>query len=147
LGTLASSRAPELSSKSLQCTTGAEAGTLKPRSWISLRNCIIGMVSRSASLRQTHSASVLDKAISVCSLECHTTGHPAHLMMQPVLDFVVASSSLLSPNYQLPLWSASANTVKEKSFGSRIRPSSLVPLKYRPILLTAATHGSLLDRC
>ena len=76
-GTVAISKAPLLSSKTLQCTVGFVAVKLYPFCCSSLTSSISGMVSHNAVLSAMNSASVVDKAICVCSLEFHTIGQPA----------------------------------------------------------------------
>ena len=52
----------------------------------SVRDLTMSMIGNS-SLQQADRAmilaSIVDKAISVCSLDCHSTGHSAKVMMNP----------------------------------------------------------------
>ena len=62
-------------------------------------SCIKGMHSRSAVLSATYSASVVDRATSVCIFDAQEMGQLAYLMMYPVLLRAVLGSlaSLLGP--------------------------------------------------
>ena len=90
-GILAISSAPELSSNDLQNTLGAVDNMVMPQVCISLRSSMIGMTSRKALESAMYSASVEDRAISLCYLELQIIGQPANIMIAPDLDFAVVA--------------------------------------------------------
>ena len=53
----------------------------------------IGISSRHAVDRAMHSASVVERALSVCSLDAQVTGQPAYVMAHPERDLDVAGSA------------------------------------------------------
>jgi hypothetical protein len=76
-GNLASSRAPELSSKTLQKTLRMVEMTLKPRVLISFTKNMIGRTSQSDCDIAIYSASVVDIVTCDCNFDAQMTGHPA----------------------------------------------------------------------
>ena len=85
-----------------------------------------------------YSASVVDKAISVCIFEAQCIGHPAYLMIYPILDLAVLGSLLAvlllhsdacaeSTQHSIPLLS-----------GFMMIPLFFAASRYLPILLTAS---------
>ena len=94
-GVLACSRAPELSSKSVQQIVGVD--TIFSPLNLSLNSqmrCIIGIVSWSAKLKLMYSLSVVERAISVCILDTHDIGHPEYVIKYPDRDFAVETSRM-----------------------------------------------------
>ena len=85
-----------------------------------------------------YSASVVLNAVSVCNLDCHTMGHPAYLMTNPVLDFDVLESPSAVSGFHVPQKSASAKQSNEALVGSRMMPSSFVPMRYLTMQRTAS---------
>ncbi len=85
-----------------------------------------------------YSASVVDKAISVCILEAQCMGHPAYLITYPILDLAVQGSVLAV----LLLYSDACAELTQHSnplfSGVMMSPLSLVASIYLPILLTAS---------
>jgi len=53
---------------------------------------IIGIIVHSPSLSAMNSASIVLYAVSDCIFEPQVTGHPAYMIMNPVLHFAVALS-------------------------------------------------------
>lgn len=82
-GDFANSSAPLLSSNSFEwhLISGIGIDSTLPNSF---RSDFIGIRSRKEVDNAMYSASVVDKAISVCILECHNIGHPKYLIMYPV---------------------------------------------------------------
>ena len=52
----------------------------------------IAISSRHAVDRAMYSASVVERAVSVCSLDAQVTGHPAYVMAHPERDLDVVGS-------------------------------------------------------
>jgi hypothetical protein len=92
LGRRAISRAPALSSNTLQCIVGNAVFRLKLLSFNSCNMYIIAVTSFNEWERAMYSASVQLCAMSVCSLEHHEIGHAAYMIMYPVLDLAVVGS-------------------------------------------------------
>src|SRR5210317_2032734 len=92
LCTFAISRAPVLSSKTLQCTFASAKSIGIPIAIISSNSLIIGIASLKAYDKPVYSDSVDDNATSVCSCDFHTNGHPANVMKYPCLDLAVSRS-------------------------------------------------------
>ena len=84
-----------------------------------------------------YSASVDDKAISVCIFDAHTMGHPPNVMAYPDLDFAVAGSTGAASLFHSPAWEASTQHSKDVLLGCRMIPLSAVASKYLPMRLTA----------
>ncbi len=82
--------------------------------------------------------SVDDRTISVCILEAQCMGHPAYLMMYPILDLAVLRSLLAV----LLLHSDACAESTQHSIlllsGVIMSPLSLVASRYHPILLTTS---------
>jgi hypothetical protein len=68
----------------------------------SLANVNIGRISLVAVDKAIYSASVVDKAISVCSFDAHTKGQFANVIMYPVRDLAVVGSSAADCCFQSP---------------------------------------------
>ena len=66
------------------------------------------MTSRRLADSAVYSASVVLSATSVCSLDAHTMGQPAYVMMYPVRDLAVDGSTSAVVLFQFPTKSASA---------------------------------------
>ena len=94
-GTLASSSAPLLSSKSANLMFKLAFGMFKI-DLSSKINSLRGRTSLAAVDNAMYSASVVLRAISVCSLLKYVIGQPAYLIMHPVLDLTEFSSSHVS---------------------------------------------------
>jgi hypothetical protein len=77
LGTFAISIAPALSSKTLQCFLGVAFNTGIPCCLAYSISHMIGKTSLMAWESAMYSASVVDKAISVCIFDDQCMGHPA----------------------------------------------------------------------
>jgi hypothetical protein len=92
LGTFAISIAPALSSKTLQCTLDVAFNTGIPCCFASSISHMIGNTSLMACESAMYSASVVDKAISVYIFDNQCMGHPAYVMMYPILDLAVLGS-------------------------------------------------------
>ena len=75
-----------LSSETLQNTSGFGR-------WISFINAINSITSRIACLSAIYSASVVLKAIYVCNLLYHNTGHTAYVIKYPVHDMIFSALS------------------------------------------------------
>ena len=58
----------------------------------SLQICLNGIRSRQLADKAWYSASIVDRAIVVCSLDTHSRGHPANVMTYPVLDLAQTGS-------------------------------------------------------
>lgn len=105
---------------------------------ISLRKGIIVIFSLNAVDNAMCYASIVGKAISVCSLDFQMMGHRACFVINLVLECADLGSSAfgeLKPSAK----SVSANTSKPLSMlGSRINSSLPVPSKNFPILFTDA---------
>ena len=67
--------------------------------FISFIKLFNGIVSLRAWDRAIYSASAVDKAISVWSLLCQNTGHPAYLMVNPVREYMVSASNAFSGSH------------------------------------------------
>ena len=114
-GTFAISRAPELSSKTLHLTLGA-LGALEPiRSSNSATTFAMGSTSRSEVESATYSASVVERAISVCRRLAQTTGQLLYLIIYPVRDRAVSGESIASPGTHVPEKSESTQHSKAGS--------------------------------
>ena len=138
-GTFASSMAPALSSKILQCilaTLMFFMGT--PRFLASFISDNNGRTSLIVVDRAMYSASVEERAISVCSFDAHINGQPANRITNPILDFAVVGSFIALVFFHSPSCEASTQQSKELSFGLRMIPLSLFLNRYRPIRLTAS---------
>ena len=92
LGDLASSSAPELSSKALQYTVGTVLTGAKLFSFNSLRRLITGMTSLRDCDSEIYSASMVLKLTCVCKTDFQIIGQPAYLTRYPVRDFAVLGS-------------------------------------------------------
>ena len=85
-----------------------------------------------------YSASVVDKAISVCIFDDQCMGHPAQVIMYPIIDLAVLGSDDAVLLFHSEACAASTQHSIPSWFGLMIKPLSFVPNKYLPILLTAA---------
>ena len=122
LGSLAGSRAPLLSSKTVQCTFGGRESTSRPFSLASWSIPIMGMTSLKLMERAMYSASVVDIAVIVCILETHVMGAPAKRMSQPERDLDVIGSIWASHFRQLPAKSVSTQHSNCRTWLGRIVP-------------------------
>jgi hypothetical protein len=105
LGDFTRSTHPLLSSKIVECVIVCDNSS--PVTAASSSNkFLIGMRSRIARDNAMYSASVVDKAIYVCSFDAQSTGHPQKVMTYPVLDFNVVGSCA-SSGFHKPAKSAS----------------------------------------
>jgi len=102
LGTFAISIAPELSSKTVHLIFGFPLWNLNPWSVASCSNHMMGITSLIDCERAMYSASVDDSAISVCILDAQWMGHPACVMMYPILDLAVFGSSIAPSQQTIP---------------------------------------------
>ena len=126
-GSLASSRAPLLSSNTVQCTLGGRQSIVSPCSLASRSIPIMGMTSLKLVERAMYSASVVDIAVIVCILEAHVMGALAKRTSQPDRDLNVMGSMWASLFHQLPAKSASTQQSNcQMSLGRTINPLSLV---------------------
>ena len=132
---MANSIVPFSSSTAVHFITSLQDGT-SITAPISLRKCVIGVVSLNAVDNAIHSSSAVDKAISVCSLDSQMMGHIEHLITHPIMKYSdVGSSEFVVLN--LPSKFASTSTSKPLSrFGSHVNPSSLVHSNNVPIIFT-----------
>ncbi len=78
--------------KNLQCILGVAFSTGIPCCLVSSISHMIGNASLMAFANSMYSASVVDKAISVCIIDVQCMGHSAQLMMYPILDLSVLES-------------------------------------------------------
>jgi hypothetical protein len=84
-----------------------------------------------------YSLSVLERAISVCNLLHHVTGHPQKVTTKPVRDSTFSCKAAYSLCH-IPAKSASMNISRVMDvFGFSINPLSFVADKYLMIHLTA----------
>jgi hypothetical protein len=128
-GTLLNSTAPLLSSNARQKTFGIVSIGRNNLSRNSSTNLIIGIVFLSAVLNARYSASVVDKAISVCSCDAHIIGHPEYIITNPVRDLLdTGSDESMAPHK--PLKSASAYTSNEWPLGRKYIPLVGLPFRY-----------------
>ena len=131
------SRAPLLSSYTLQWIFVIGSSEVKPLCLNSLRGLIIGMDSLSAYERPVYSLYVLDKAISVCICDLWSMGNPSYIITYPCLDLAVSVSSL-SDLLQLPAKSTSTHTSNTLSLsGWSVVPSLTLSIRYFPSHLIA----------
>jgi hypothetical protein len=85
-----------------------------------------------------YSASVVDKAISVCILEAQCMGHPAYLMAYPILDLAVPGSLVAVLLLHSDAIAESTQHSNPLLSGYMMSPLSLVTSRYLPIRLTAS---------
>ena len=139
LGSRASSSAPLLSSKTVQCTLGGKSSMRTPCACASMRSPISGITSFRLVERAMYSASVVDMAVMVCILDAHVMGAPAKCTIQPERDLAVIGSLCASAWRQFPMKSASTHQSNCLDLlGCMIMPLSLVASRYRPIRFTAS---------
>ena len=89
LGSRTSSIAPPLSSNAVQCMRGCVNFLSIPLAITSFSNCVIGIWSHKADDSATYSASVVESAVRVWSLDDQVMGHPAYMITHPDRDFAV----------------------------------------------------------
>ena len=109
---------------------------------IALATDMKGMVAQRAMERAVYSASMVEVAMQGCNLEHQTTGHPISSMIYPVLDFTESGfvpSSVPQPLAKSESTKTSIGKVNLSQDGRKIRPSSSVPFRYRPICSIAAS--------
>ena len=139
LGSRASSSAPLLSSKTVQCTLGGKSSMSMPCARASMRSPIRGITSLRLVESAMYSASVVDMAVMVCILDAHVMGAPAKRTIQPERDLAVIGSLCASAWRQLPAKSASTQQSNCLGLlGCMIRPLSRVTSRYHPICFTAS---------
>ena len=139
LGSRASSSAPLLSSKTVQCTLGGKSSMRTPCSRASLRSPISGITSLRLVERAMYSASVVDMAVMVCILDAHVMGVPAKRTIQPERDLAVIGSLCASAWRQFPAKAASTQQSNCLDLlGCMIMPLSRVASRYHPIHFTAS---------
>ena len=137
LCSFAISRAPLLSSYTLQWIFVIGSSEVKPLCLNYLRSLIIGMASFSEYERPVYSLSVLDKALPVCICDLWSMGHPSYIITYPCLDLAVSLSSLYDL-FQLPTKSASTHTSNPLPFsGWSVVPSLTSSFRYFPSHLRA----------
>ena len=73
-------QAPELSQKSLQRILDLGGATGRPKDQASLMRSMIGMTAHNASEQLMYSASVVERAVSVCNLLAQVIGQPMYFM-------------------------------------------------------------------
>ena len=130
-GDFATSRAPELSSNTLQNTVGAVLIVLILLVFISSMRLRIGITVVRDCDKLMYSASIVLRAHCVCNFDCHTMGQPVYKIMYPVRDFVVLTSSTAVFIFQFPGKTASAKTSKDCFLsGLSIIPLFLVFIRY-----------------
>jgi hypothetical protein len=105
LGDFTRSTHPLLSSKIAECVIVSDNSSPATAA-SSSNNLFIGMRSRMAWDNAMYSASVVDKAIYVCSFDAQSTGHPQNVITYPILDFIVLEFSATS-GFHNPAKSAS----------------------------------------
>ena len=91
-----------------------------------------------------YSASIVERAVIVCSLDADEIRHPTKHMIHPALDFNVKGSEGASFCHQAPLNSES--TQHSNPFplsGWRMSPLSQVLSRYLPICLIALACNNL----
>ena len=114
-GSLASSKAPLLSSNTVQWTFGGKNFTRRPCSVASFNMPIKGITSLKLVERAIYSASVVDSAVMVCILDAQGIGAPAKQMSHLDRDFDVIGSICMSLLSQFPAKSASTQHSKRRS--------------------------------
>ena len=130
LGSCTSSIAPPLSSNAVQCTRGGVKFASIPRLMTSFISFMISIWSCNAEDSATYSASMVDSAIRVWSLDDQVIGHPAYVIVHLDHDFVVMGSFAAPGSYQLPTKSASTQHSKLVVWsGLTTMPLSLVPIR------------------
>ena len=107
-GDLAISSAPELSSKAVHWIVGLNVSFSSPITCTLLMIFMIGITCHRASDRLMYSLLVLLKAISVCNLDPHVSGHPASMITYPPREWAVVGSSMAVLRFQSPAKEASA---------------------------------------
>ena len=138
-GSRASSSAPLLSSKTVQCTLGGKPSMRTPCARASVRSPISGITSLRLVERAMYSASVVDMAVMVCILDAHVIGAPAKRTIQPERDLAVIGSLCGSAWRQFPAKSASTQQSNCLDLlGCMMMPLSRVANRYRPIRFTAS---------
>ena len=131
LCTFTISIAPELLSKTLQCTLAVYVSIGNPFYFDYSNRLIMGMVSRGAYDNPVYSISVEDEAYYVCSRDFFRSGHPAYIMIRPCPDMEVSGSSA-SFGYQLPVKYASTYTSGSKTLTClSMVPLFCLPFRYR----------------
>ena len=129
-GIRANSKAPLLSSKTVQWIFGGTSLILTPCSTASLSMPISGITSLRLVDKAIYSASVVDNAVIVCILDAHMISAPAKRIIHPERDLAVIGSLLASCGRQLPEKSASTQHSKYlSSFGRMMSPLSFVANK------------------
>lgn len=139
-GSLANSMAPLLSPNALHLTLGIAYMGNFIIFLISFTRQIKEIVSLRALDREIYSASVVLMAVSVYSLDCHITGHPAYIITNPVLDLAVLGSSSAVLAFHKPQKSASVCTSNWCLVGLIVIPSPAVLIKYWLMLWTASVY-------
>ena len=142
-GVLASSNAPDLSSKAVQWICGIGLASVKPSSFSSCIKFIIRIVSLRDCDKAMYSASVVESAIWVCSFKCQIRGQPCIQITYPDLLFAVLASCCDTSCLHSPENDASACTSKDLFESGFIRiPLSFVAMRYFAICLTASACDS-----
>ena len=121
LGSRVSSRAPLLSSKTVQWILGGKSPTGKPCSHASMRSPIEGMTSLRLVDSAMYSASVVDMAAIVCIFDAQVIGAPANRTIHPDHDLDVMGSIWTSAWRQFPAKSASTQQSKCQSLLGCVR--------------------------
>ena len=134
--------------KTVQWNFGWNDGILNA-SWSSFKRDIKGITSLIALLNVMYSDSAVNKAISVWSLLCQYTGHPANKIINPVQDMTF--SALSASAFDQPPAKLASTKHSMPRFLSRLKiiPLSCVPKRYLQIWLTARmwlSFGSLQKR-
>ena len=139
LGRCTNSRAPLLSSKTVQCILGGKSSMLTPCARASVRSPISGITSLRLEESAMYSASVVDMAVMVCILDAQVMGAPAKRTIHPKRDLAVIGSLCASAWRQFPAKSASTQQSNCLDLlGCMIMPLSCVASRYRPIRFTAS---------
>ena len=112
LGSRTSLIAPPLSSNTMQCTQGGVNFSSIPLAITSFSICMISIWSCKANDSATYSASIVESAVRVWSLDDQLMGHPVYMITHPDCDFAVMGSFMAPGSYQLPAMSASTQHSK-----------------------------------
>ena len=91
-GVCAISNAPLLFLKTLQWIFGIAGCDLISWECISFVSSNIGISSQHAADRVIYSASIVERAVSICNLDAQGTGQPAYVMAHPEHNFEVIGS-------------------------------------------------------
>ena len=136
--------APCIVLKTLPCTLAHVSKFPISCSTISLIRFIECIALVSALLIAINYASVVLSATSVCIFDAQVTGHQAYVTMYPILDLAVVLSTCANSALQLSQKSVSHHSSMFCHFLMlKIIPSSLVAIKYLPIIKTACLYDSL----